>query len=406
MKTISVLIASVLVSSAAVCAAPRHAGAGNHHSVFLNPETHDVWTVGEDILGQMGYGMESELIKDNPHPHRVDPVWGGKAVDVSAGLNTNAVVTDLGEVWTWGFNRLNQLGHSAGTEIVPEPRRVEGLPPVADIEAGSAFMLAITTEGQLYAWGNNALDQLGLGPDAPRRVAEPTHVELPDDVRLKDITTGINQVVALTADNRVLAWGSNRNRQAGGPADENTVSRPAYVEGLPDGVAVAAVGVGNYTSFAILEDGRIFAWGENQFGQIPGVDERSVFPPVEVELPEGADRAVAITGGARYVHALVEDGRVYAWGVNGPQGQFGDGTRTRAVDEFSPPRALPDDVRLRELHTQTNHTVALTRDGRFVGWGSNAQGRLAQDDRMDSGALVTVYPEPVDVRLVMRVETE
>lgn len=406
MRKISLIFASILIVSALASGAIRHLGAGNHHSVFLHPETHDVWTVGEDIVGQMGFGGASERIKDNPRPHRVDPAWGGKAIDVSAGLNTNAVVTDRGELWTWGFNRMGQLGHSEGAEVVPGPRRVEGLPPVADIEAGSAFMLAITTDGQLYAWGNNALDQLGLGSDAPRRVHVPTRVALPGDARLRDITTGINQVVALTTDNRVLAWGSNRHGQAGGPAGENTVDRPRPVEGLPEDARVVAVGVGNYTSFAILADGRMFAWGENQFGQIPGTDARAVREPFEVALPESAGKPVAVTGGARYVHALMEDGRVYAWGVNGPQGQFGDGTRTRDVTTFSPPRALPGDIRLREMHTQTNHTVALTTDGRFVGWGSNAQGRLARGDRTEAGALVTAFPRPVDIALVERLKVE
>ena len=163
---------------------------------------------------------------------------------------------------------------------------------------------------------------------------------------------------------------------------------------------MAAVGAGNFTSFAILEDGRIFAWGENQFGQIPGVSGSSVFEPTEISLPSENVHPVAVSGGARYVHAVLSDGRVVAWGVNGPQGQFGTGERARDVTQREDPILLPESVRLREIHTQTNHTVALTSDGRFIGWGSNAQGRLARADRTESGALATVFPEPVTINLV------
>jgi alpha-tubulin suppressor-like RCC1 family protein len=402
MKPIRSLIASLVIGGLSLSAsgALLHVGAGNHHSIFLDPETGAVWTVGEDLLGQMGKGMDSPLIKDNPEPFRVKPVWSGRVIDVSAGLNTNAIVTEEGEVWTWGFNRLNQLGHSAGEEVVPEPRRAQGLPPIADVEAGSGFMLAISRDGGVFGWGNNAQGQLGLGDAAPGRIIEPRAALLPEGVRVRDLAVGINQVVALTGDGRVLAWGNNRNGQAGGPEGVRRVTEPAFVGGLPEGVPVAAIGAGNFTSFAILEDGRVFAWGENQFGQIPGASGSSVFAPSEISMPVEGVHPKAISGGARYVHAVLADGRVVAWGVNGPQGQFGTGERARDVTQREEPLLLPETLRLREIHTQTNHTVALTMDGRFVGWGSNAQGRLARADRTDSGALATAFPEPIKIEFL------
>jgi alpha-tubulin suppressor-like RCC1 family protein len=386
-------ITTLAVSTLAAQGAVRHVGAGNHHSVFLEPTSLEVWTVGEDILGQLGKGTGGELLKNNAQPHRVEGGWTGTPVDVSAGLNTNAVVTDDGELWTWGFNRHGQLGHSHGEDFTSEPARVEGLPPVRDVEAGSGYMLALTAGGELFAWGNNALGQLGLGPDAPKVQPQPAMVPLPNGVRLADVATGINQVVALTTDGRVFAWGSNRSGQAGGPADMRAV--PAPVEVLIDEAErFTAVGVGNYTSFAITASGRLFGWGENQFGQIPGAATKAVRTPTEILLPEGSAPAFAISGGARYVHAVLADGTVLAWGVNGPQGQFGTGTTKRDASATEPPLPIAD-LALRELHTQTNHSVGLTRDGRFVGWGSNAQGRLAQA----GDPLPVAFPVPVTISL-------
>lgn len=376
-KKTTTLLVPLLFSLLEASAAVRHVGAGNHHSIFLAADTNTVWTAGEDILGQLGKGEGGELLKNNPDPHQVQGGWQGKVVDVSAGLNTNAVLTENGELWTWGFNRLGQLGHSFDAEIVGTPKKVAGLPPIADVEAGSGYMLAITREGEVWAWGNNSLGQLGLGEGAAKRVREPAKVKLPAGIKVKDIATGINQVLALTTDGRVLGWGSNRNGQAGGGEGMNAVREPVFVEGLGNG-PVAGIGVGNFTSYAITAAGAVFAWGENHFGQVPHLEDRSIYRPVVIDLPTNGALPIAISGGARYVHLVLENGRVIAWGVNGPQGQFGNNVRSRDVSQREAPTLLPEDVLLKEIHTQTNHTVGLTTDGKFVGWGSNAQGRLAQ----------------------------
>ena len=70
-------------------------------------------------------------------------------------------------------------------------------------------MLALTRDGQLYAWGSNAAGQLGLGHLTS--VATPQPLQLNDDIR--SVAAGATHALAVTANGEVLAWGSNHHGQ-------------------------------------------------------------------------------------------------------------------------------------------------------------------------------------------------
>src|ERR687896_641170 len=98
---------------------------------------------------------------------------------------------------------------------------------------------------------------------------------------------------------------------------------PIQVPGLDEIVAIAA-GRGN--SMALRDDGVVFTWGHDQFGQIgdgPAADQCSggLCRPSPVQL--SLSNVVAISAGAQHLIALTGDGRVWAWGQNS-DGQLGN----------------------------------------------------------------------------------
>jgi alpha-tubulin suppressor-like RCC1 family protein len=80
----------------------------------------------------------------------------------------------------------------------------------AAVRAGGDFTLALSTTGKMYAWGDNALGQLGNGSTTSRK--KPVLVHLPTGVKVTSISAGSLSALALTRSGRV---GRERQRAAG-----------------------------------------------------------------------------------------------------------------------------------------------------------------------------------------------
>ena len=109
-------------------------------------------------------------------------------------------------------------------------------------------MLALTRAGDLYAWGNNAAGQLGLGH--LRSVATPEPLLL--KTKFRSIAAGATHALALTTHGEVLAWGSNHHGQLG-------QAKPAYSASplpvkLPERMQNVAAGM--HFSLALGESGQ------------------------------------------------------------------------------------------------------------------------------------------------------
>jgi hypothetical protein len=93
---------------------------------------------------------------------------------IAAGTNHSLAITADGNLWAWGGNRIGQLGDGTFT-FSYVPVRVAGLSNVQQIAAGPRHSLAITADGNLWAWGDNFDGQLGDGTttssSVPVRVA-------------------------------------------------------------------------------------------------------------------------------------------------------------------------------------------------------------------------------------------
>jgi uncharacterized membrane protein YgcG len=144
---------------------------------------------------------------------------------------------------------------------------------------------------------------------------------------------------------------------------------------------VQAVGAGFGHSLALKNDGTVWAWGYNQYGQL-GNGTINFYSAVPAQAMSGA-RAVA--GGWYHSLALKTDGTVWAWGGNA-RGQLGDGT---TVD-----RAVPVLVQglsgVQAVATRLNHSLALKSDGTVWAWGGNSLGQLGDGTTADRATPVRV----------------
>jgi alpha-tubulin suppressor-like RCC1 family protein len=213
-------------------------------------------------------------------------------------------------------------------------------------------MGGLETFTTVAAWGDNFFGQLGNGVPLPypddSRSTMPLEVSNLDGAELKAIAGGANHSLALKNDGTVLAWGLNQDGELGDGTNTDS-STPVEVKDPndPSGYlsGVKALTAGSSHSLALKDDGTIWAWGNNWFGQLgDGTTTDGTQTTCEVTMIGGRTSSScpdsntpvqmsevggieAIAAGGAHGLALKDDGTVWAWGMN-QDGQLGNGTYT------------------------------------------------------------------------------
>jgi alpha-tubulin suppressor-like RCC1 family protein len=283
--------------------------AGDGHSVALTDDG-TVWTWGANGKGQLGNGTTT----DSPAPVEVSALMD--VVAVAAGSDHTIALKGDGRVWAWGENWKGQLGDGTTTDSLI-PVEVSTLVDVVAIAAGSNHSIALKDDGTVWAWGDNDDGQLGDGTTTDR----PTPVAVSAFVDVVAIAAGSNHSIALKDNGTVWAWGENKSGRLG---DGTTTNRPTpiQVSELFDVIAIAA---GKSHTIALRADGTVWAWGNNGDGRL-GNGESGSYEKTPVQV-SGLGNIVAIAAGGSSTFALKDDGSVWAWGNNDDR-QLGDCTTT------------------------------------------------------------------------------
>ncbi|MCW2163983.1 Alpha-tubulin suppressor [Microbacterium hydrothermale] len=177
--------------------------------------------------------------------------------------------------------------------------------------------------------------------------------------------------MALLADGTVWTRGYDNpfNQMAGGGSGDSTLKWGK----VPSLSNVKQIAIMYGSGFALLESGKVMAWGANWQGQL-GIGSTNV-PSSPVEIPNLSNVA-AITVGDRTGYALLTDGTVKAWGQN-DSGEVGNGTFTNPVLS---PESVSNLTNVRQL-AATRHTgVALRSDGTVWSWGNNSTATPASNN--------------------------
>jgi alpha-tubulin suppressor-like RCC1 family protein len=196
----------------------------------------------------------------------------------------------------------------------------------------------------------------------------PTRVLVPGTVA--QVGTSNSTEYALLTDGRLYAWGLGTDGQLGDGRRVNSFTRPVRVR-FPRGVKIAWIptDVMPYdTALAVDTEGRAWGWGHNGGGELCLGSNTAYLRPVRLPLPH----VTAMAGASN--HAVYDaGGTVYACGQN-VDGDLGDGSLGSST---TPARVagLPD-ARVAELVASFANSGALLADGRYFDWGYNRQGQL------------------------------
>jgi parallel beta-helix repeat protein len=346
--------------------------AGRFHSMGLKQDG-TVWAWGGNNSGQLGDSSTSE--------QRI-PVQVKNLNDVTAiaaGRSHSLALKKDGTVWAWGYNAYGQLGDSS-TSSKSMPVQVKDLNHVIAIAAGRYHSLALNQDGSVWTWGSNEYGQLGNSSTSNKSIP----VQVKDLNHVIAIVSGEYHSLALKQDGSVWAWGFNSNGQLGDSSTSNK-SIPVQVKDLTNDVIDIAVGVAH--SLALKQDGSVWAWGSNEYGQRGDSNTPDKSTPVQVK---DLINVIDISAGGDHSLALKHDGYVWAWGSN-EYGQLGDSS--------TPNKSTP--VQVRDLNYVINiaagtfHSLALKRNGTVWAWGYNEYGQVG--DSSTSDKMVPVHVKDLNI---------
>ena len=302
-----------------------------------------------------------------------------------------------GKAYCWGWNSEGQLGNNSRTDssfpvAVDTSGALSGKRLTA-ITVGAANTCALDTDGKAYCWGFN-----GWGSSAAPPSSGPSLVPVAVDTSgvlagktLTAITEGYSHTCALDTDGKAYCWGMNTSGQLGtggaigyGIRDAEAVD----TSGVLAGKTLTAISAGHEHTCAMDADGNAYCWGDDAYGQLGDGDIRNVAVPVPV-LTSGALNGkvlVALDAGLRHTCAVDTEGKAYCWGLNGSR-QLGNkpiGRRTPLDSENQPVLVNTDrslnGKTLVAVTTGTDHSCALTADGKGYCWGGNYYGQMGNGD--------------------------
>ncbi|KAL5528177.1 hypothetical protein ACEPAF_7313 [Sanghuangporus sanghuang] len=338
---------------------------------------------GSGAFGQLGMGSTEEATTELHRPrlhvwfeiavqgesHMLGAERGAGIECAVAGGMHSLVIDELGRVWSWGVNDHGALGRQTTNVEDPDasgqlidPEILEYTPMIitklaeegfraVQAAAGDSISVALSDKGAIRAWGcfRAADGLLGFQPPSiierekarrkakakskPKNAADPSTAPQLDPLpishlseeRFVQIACGSNHVLALSERGIVYCWGNGQHAELG----RKIVERHKIMGLVPTRLLIqrlVCVAAGAYHSFAIDENGVVYAWGLNSFRQT-GVqfaedyegDRDVVWLPMRVSALDpkvlgNGRRVVQICGGEHHSLFLLNDGTVYGCG--------------------------------------------------------------------------------------------
>ena len=390
---------------------------GTNHTVMLTNDGR-AYAIGDNTYGQLSNG--------NNVPSETSPVAVRKdseniftgIKEIKAGDKTTVIVTTDGKVYACGMNDNNELGIE-NKEIldVNTPQENKNIENVISANIGVNHVVAIKEDGEVYAFGygkngelgnrndNNSITPVMVGNDIIRtntnnvvlKVNQQTTIEgyvdyfniFNNDIKNINYTSKDTSVATLEDiqenDNndetqneskkfKIKLSGKKTGTTIVTANQENTDNIGVIqVEVVPETeneitISPNVITNGSHT-ISLREDGKVFTWGDNTYGQLGNGTVITSDEPVEVTFPEGTI-ITQIAAGENHNVALDSNGNVWTWGRNNNY-QIGN---TRE-NQYTPYKVsnLPKVIK---IAAGNNNTMVITENNELYAWGLNAYGDL------------------------------
>ena len=341
------------------------------------------------IWGRDDYGMLGQNTSSSGSTWRSSPVQVGTSSwsAIATNSNTFAAIRSDGGLFTWGYNFYGEAGVNQNTIA-------SSYIYVAAYQASGA---AIRSDGSLWTWGNNTFGQLGLG----NRVHRSYPVALGDGRIYSAVKVNEMDMLAITTSGQLFSWGYNYRGELGlGIAQLLYRSAPVQI-GASSWIAIASGrcqgpggGYHGANNFAIRLDGRLYAWGYNQEGQLGDNTNQPKSSPVNI----GISSWTAVCSAGDIAMAIRSDGALFTWG-DGRNGPMAFGLNSSSQVHRSSPVQIGTSTWTAISGGQTSVSgqqtteitwLAIRSDGALFAWGYGNVGQLGDNTRVTKSSPVQI----------------
>ncbi|XP_034565879.1 probable E3 ubiquitin-protein ligase HERC1 isoform X2 [Notolabrus celidotus] len=277
------------------------------HTLAITVEG-EVFSWGDGEYGKLGHGNSAT----QKYPKIIQgPLLGKVVVCVSAGYRHSAAVTHDGELYTWGEGDFGRLGHS-DSQSRNVPTLVKDISGVGQVACGSSHTIAVAQDGRTV-WSFGGGDNGKLGHGDTNRVYRPKVIEALHGFIIRKVCAGSQSSLALTSAGQVFAWGCGSCLGCG--SSETTSLRPRFIEDLSI-TKIIDISCGDSHCLALSHENEVYAWGNNTMGQCgQGHTSTPITKPKKVLGLEGVS-IQQITAGTSHSlawTAVPTDRQLVAW---------------------------------------------------------------------------------------------
>ncbi len=348
-------------------------------------------TVSSNNVGNLfewGLAIGTDVIRHSPVVVGTNSDWSEIISTYSGGKKYNFIIKSDSSLYAYGDNVSGiPLGLGDTPATVLTPTRVGGNSLWKKIHIGGGIhVFGIKLDGSLWSWGYNVDGQLGLGYTSIS-APPPYGTKIPTLVNSEqwlDVSCGLNFSHAIKSDGSLWACGANYLGDFG-----NGSASPFPFTSLTK--------IGNkkwkkiitdqHGVFGIQEDGSLWSWGLNAYGQLGlGTVSSAVLAPSRI----GNDTWLTVSTASfkqtttsnaynNFSAGIKSDGTLWVWGDN-RYGNFGNNTTTNSTIPVKSNNHRWIDVKCISSSTNTATNgftiLALREDSTMWTWGSNYQGAL------------------------------
>lgn len=273
---------------------------GRAHSVVLT--SLGIFSFGNNSYGQCArpiveneqYFGNRSVIQDVTNHFPIEK--SDEIICVKAGQDHTCFLTNSGSVLTCGWAADGQLGQDIFT-VSSEPRLVKGDiqgEKITQLATKGDFVLALSEKGEVFGWGNNEYKQLAMCGTNEPQIGVSRHLKIPSYVKapiLKVAASGTHCLI-IDSDHNVWTWGYGLLGK-GPKCDE--LAEPSIIPKTLFGCypeiehsmnrKASSVHCGLNSSAVLYDDGMLYMWGHNKYGNL-GIGEKiDTYFPLRVNLP-------------------------------------------------------------------------------------------------------------------------
>ncbi|MDR0664162.1 MAG: hypothetical protein LBF86_01385 [Helicobacteraceae bacterium] len=356
--------------------------AGHHYYSLALSKGGKVYAAGRNNGGQLGLGDNNSRVIFT----EVTSLNGKNIIAVSAGVGHSLALSSNGKVYAAGNNGDGQLGLGDNNDraTFTEVTSLNGK-NITAVAAGAYHTIALDDSGKVYAAGFNLYGQLGFGDNNNRAV----FTEVTGLGAITAISAGDDHSLALDDNGKGYATGRNNFGQLGTGSiyDQNVFTA---FNGLINNQNITAVAAGAYHTIALDDSGTVYTVGSGEYGRLGKGNTEIYHSFLQGGIGvKGLDdkNITAVSAGDDHSLALDDNGKIYAAGRNG-SGQIGLGGDITPRHNFTAVTTGLDDKNITAISAGNHHSFALDDNGKIYATGNNAYGQLGLGDN-DSRVIFT-----------------